>query len=35
MYVSQGGIPMSGGDAKYEWICEEAGLTLRYDKLVG
>ena len=35
MYVSQGYITISGGDAAYQWRCEEPGLTSRHDKLVG
>ena len=35
IYVSQGGIPMSVGDAAYQWSCEDPGLTSRYDQIVG
>ena len=35
VYVSQVKIPMSGGDAAYQWICEEPSLTSRSDQVVG
>ena len=35
MYISQGEIPMSGGDAVYQWICKGPVLTSQYDKPVG
>ena len=34
IYVSQGQIPMSGGDTTYQWSLEEPGLTSRSDQLV-
>ena len=35
MYVSQGGITISGLDDVYQYRCEEPGLTSRSDQLLG
>ena len=35
MYVSRGEIPMYVGDAEYQWIYEDSGLTSQYDQLAG
>ena len=35
MYVSQGGIPISGEDGVYQWSCDYPGLTSQSDQIVG
>ena len=35
MYVSQGEIPISGGDAAYQWSFEDSVLTSRSVQQVG
>ena len=35
IYIYQGETPMSGGDAEYQWICEESDITSRFDQLIG